>query len=61
MIKENNVFLDSEQTESFVRQQFATLLRKAKRNGFAVAIGHPYPETIKVLKQEFGDIFKYQI
>ncbi|NTS77235.1 divergent polysaccharide deacetylase family protein [Catenovulum sp. SM1970] len=51
-----DVFLDAEQTEAFVRKQFAQLLRTAKRTGFAVAIGHPYPETIKVLTEEFAKL-----
>lgn len=47
-----DVFLDTYQDAEFVRKQYQHLLRKAKRRGYAIAIGHPYPETLALLKQE---------
>ncbi len=47
-----DIFLDHVQTESFVRKQIRELIRKAKIQGRAVAIGHPYPVTLKVLREE---------
>lgn len=44
-----DVFLDNTRTESAIHTQFQQLLRKARRKGSAVAIGHPYPETIAYL------------
>lgn len=47
-----DIFLDHEPTEAFVRRQVEELIRRAKVEGRAVAIGHPYPVTLKVLEQE---------
>ena len=49
---ERSVFLDSNRGEAAVRAAFQTLIDKARRNERALAIGHPYPETLKVLKEE---------
>ena len=46
-----DVFLDNVQIDSDIEFQFEELIRIAKRNGLAVAIGHPYPETIAVLSK----------
>lgn len=46
-----DVFLDHEANEDFIRSQFQRLIDLAKRRGYAVAIGHPYPETILVLRE----------
>jgi uncharacterized protein len=47
-----DIFLDHEPTESFVRSQLQRLIREAKIQGASVAIGHPHPVTLKMLKQE---------
>lgn len=47
-----NVFLDHTPYEESVRSQLELLIRKAKVEGSAVAIGHPYAVTLKVLSQE---------
>jgi polysaccharide deacetylase 2 family uncharacterized protein YibQ len=47
-----DVFLDSDREPRAIRYQFRRLLKLAKKNQLAVAIGHPYPETIAVLKEE---------
>jgi len=47
-----NVFLDNKpRDEAHVRLQLKRLLRLARQQGHALAIGHPHPATIKVLKQ----------
>ncbi|MBT8439939.1 MAG: divergent polysaccharide deacetylase family protein, partial [Gammaproteobacteria bacterium] len=46
-----DVFLDNSRDEAAIRIQFAELISKAKRRGYATGIAHPYPETITVLKQ----------
>lgn len=45
------VFLDNDQDIAKIAQQFAHLIHVAKREGHAIGIGHPYPETLTVLKQ----------
>lgn len=53
---ERNVFLDSERGEAAVRASFRELVAKALRNERALAIGHPYPETLKVLGEELPQL-----
>ncbi len=45
-----HLFLDNVRDVSHIRTQLAAALRLATRRGAAVAIGHPYPETIRALK-----------
>ncbi len=47
-----DVFLDHERSVAAVRLEMARLKAKAKKNGHAVAIGHPFPETLEVLESE---------
>lgn len=47
--RRRDIFLDHENTETFVRSQIQQLIRRAKLQGSAVAIGHPYDTTHKVL------------
>jgi len=49
---QRDVFLDNEQDMDYVRAQFRHLIKKARQHGSAVAIGHPYPETLAVLAEE---------
>jgi polysaccharide deacetylase 2 family uncharacterized protein YibQ len=45
------VFLDNMRDEGYIRGQVSELLSIAEKRGKAIAIGHPYPETIAVLKE----------
>jgi polysaccharide deacetylase 2 family uncharacterized protein YibQ len=45
-----DVFLDTVRTPTAVREQFYRLLAIAQKKGIALAIGHPYPETLAVLE-----------
>jgi polysaccharide deacetylase 2 family uncharacterized protein YibQ len=47
-----DVFLDSERQPADIQFQFDRLLQKARENGTALGIGHPYPETLALLEQE---------
>jgi polysaccharide deacetylase 2 family uncharacterized protein YibQ len=46
-----NVFLDNRRDAQYIRGQLKKLLAVAGKRGNAIAIGHPYPETIAVLKE----------
>lgn len=46
-----DVFLDNERDLISINQQFNRLIRLARQRGQAIAIGHPYPETVHYLKQ----------
>ena len=45
------VFLDDTQNEADIRNQFNRAVALARRNGSAIAIGHPHPTTVRVLQQ----------
>ncbi|MFA5941868.1 MAG: divergent polysaccharide deacetylase family protein [Sinimarinibacterium sp.] len=55
------VFLDHVRGEAETRAQFQRLVRLAKQNGGALAIGHPYPETLAVLAQILPRIGEYGV
>lgn len=46
-----HIFLDNKRDVAAIEQQFEQLLQLAKQQGNAVAIGHPYPETLTFLEQ----------
>lgn len=45
------VFLDDTANEANIRHQFNRAVKLARRNGSAIAIGHPRSATVKVLQQ----------
>ena len=47
-----DVFLDHERTLEAVAREFERLKAEAQKNGSAVAVGHPFPETLAVLERE---------
>ncbi len=50
---QRNVFLDNERDENAIRDKLFELFALAQRNGEAIGICHPQPETLKVLKNYF--------
>ena len=48
---ERHVFLDRERDRAAIATQFEELLLTASAEGAAVAIGHPYVETLEVLEE----------
>jgi polysaccharide deacetylase 2 family uncharacterized protein YibQ len=51
-----DVFLDRELNEKHMRAQIETLKRTARAQGFAIAIGHPFPETLALLKKSIPEL-----
>jgi polysaccharide deacetylase 2 family uncharacterized protein YibQ len=47
-----DVFLDPDPSPDTVEREFERLKRLARREGMAVAIGHPYPATLALLERE---------
>ncbi len=47
-----DVFLDSQQNRNAIANQFERLKQHARKNRYAVGIGHPFPETLQVLEKE---------
>ena len=46
-----DIFLDNERDLVKINAQFNKLIRLARQRGQAIAIGHPYPETVHYLQQ----------
>lgn len=46
-----DIFLDNERNLASINDQFNKLIQLARRRGHAIAIGHPYPETVHYLQQ----------
>ncbi len=53
---ERDVFIDHEQTPAFVRKQLKLLVKRARRQGYAIGIGHPHAVTLKVLKEMLPEL-----
>ncbi|MBI4080973.1 MAG: divergent polysaccharide deacetylase family protein [Candidatus Lambdaproteobacteria bacterium] len=53
---ERDVFLDNERSEPAIRAELRRASERARRRGRAIAIGHPYPETLRVLAQELPSL-----
>ena len=65
---ENNVpvlsrdfFLDPDHNTDTLRQQFDLFIQKVNRRGYALAIAHPYPATIKFLKAHLNELSEHGI
>jgi polysaccharide deacetylase 2 family uncharacterized protein YibQ len=56
-----HVFLDTEPTADAVRLQLAELVAIARRQGFALAIGHPHPQTLAAIEQWLATILPEQV
>lgn len=50
------VFLDDSQKEADIRAQFNRAIQVARQTGSAIAIGHPHPSTVRVLKQMVANL-----
>ena len=46
-----DVFIDNDRTPAKIREQLSKAVAQAHRRGQSIAIGHPYPETLRILKQ----------
>jgi len=56
-----NIFLDSPIGVSFTKQKMIELCRLAQKKGKAIGIGHPFPETLQSLKENFRVLEKYKV
>jgi uncharacterized protein len=50
------VFLDDEQSAGAIRKQLALAIQDARKNGSALAIGHPHAETLQVLSDDLPQL-----
>jgi len=51
-----HVFLDNDRSPEGLLREFERLLTLARRHGKAVAIGHPYPETLEFLEGKLMEL-----
>ena len=55
-----DVFLDNETNVESIRLQYRIWLNKAQEYGSAIAIGHPHPETLQVLRENLPDAVQFR-
>lgn len=53
---DRSVFLDHDRSPGAIEHAWQSLLETAERNGRAIAIGHPHPETIEFLQRELAGL-----
>ena len=54
-----DVFIDNEHTVPYIHKQLQKAVNKAKKQGYAIAIGHPHNMTLKALSSAqniFADV-----
>ncbi len=56
-----DVFLDPDNKKNTLRQQFDRFIQKANQQGYALAIAHPYPKTIKFLQNHLTELNQHGI
>ena len=56
-----DVFLDHDTSPEAVQREFQRLVGLARRNGSALGIGHPHPETLAVLQRELAQLSKHGV
>ena len=56
-----DVFLDNSNNEDDIKHQLKYLKKIAARKGYAVAIGHPYSSTIKLLRDYLPTLLEHNI
>jgi len=56
-----DVFLDNTKDIDYINSQFDELIKKAKRKGKAIAIGHPHPQTITALSKILPELDRYGV
>jgi polysaccharide deacetylase 2 family uncharacterized protein YibQ len=55
---QRDVFLDHLQNAEFIRKQIKELISVARRNGYAVGIGHPHVITYNILREMLPELQK---
>lgn len=59
--RRRDVFLDDKRDPKLIHQQLLLALEKARQQGSTIAIGHPYPETLRVLEQLPQLLDRYEV
>ncbi len=56
-----DIFLDNVQNEAAIEKMLLDAIYLARQNGYAIAIGHPYPQTMAVLERYANQFIKYGV
>lgn len=56
-----DIFLDNDRSAAAIDRAFAELTERARRDGLAIGIGHPYPETLAFLEAKLADLDADQV
>lgn len=59
--RRRDVFLDDVRTRTAIKAQLLQALKQAQQQGSAIAIGHPYPETLAELEQLQPLLHQFQV
>ncbi|WP_233705459.1 divergent polysaccharide deacetylase family protein [Helicobacter cinaedi] len=51
LIMQRDIFLDNQTNVAYTKKQLQSLIQKAQKKGYAIAICHPHPSTFKALAQ----------
>jgi polysaccharide deacetylase 2 family uncharacterized protein YibQ len=56
-----DIFLDPDDRPETLQKQFSRFINIANSRGYAIAIAHPYPETIAFIKSNLQELNKHNI
>lgn len=56
LIMQRDIFLDNQTSVAYTKAQIKTLIKKAQKKGYAIAICHPHPTTFKALAQMSSEL-----
>lgn len=58
---QRDIFLDNELSESAINSAFDQLIERARERGYAIGIGHPHAQTLKVLAQRLATLKEIKV
>jgi polysaccharide deacetylase 2 family uncharacterized protein YibQ len=53
---DRDIFLDPDFRPETIRREFTRFINKANQTGYAIAIAHPHPDTIKFIKAHMDEL-----
>jgi len=53
---QRDVFIDHVDDRLFIRRQLKLLVKRARKQGYAIGIAHPHPKTLEVLEEMLPEI-----
>jgi hypothetical protein len=55
---QRSVFLDNERDVSKIKARLSELVALSQKNGRAIGIGHPYPETVQAIREKLPSLME---